>query len=151
MSKNLVGVLIKSALGLVGVLVLMVAAAILAAYLETRGIVSEGHAFLWVMSVFAVALMVGAFWVGLAWMRSIDEAAREAHKSAWYWGGTAGMAVGGVGVILATLPQAESLSFAAFEGRTDPAAYMAAGAMGMMLLMLVGYSIAWDVWWLARR
>ena len=76
MSKNLVGVLIKSALGLVGVLVLMFVAGVVAGYLEAAGVITEGHAFLWVMSVFAVALMVGAFWVGLAWMRSIDEAAR---------------------------------------------------------------------------
>ncbi len=151
MSKNLVGVLIKSAVGLVGILLLVFVAGIAAGYLGAHGVISEDHAFLLVMSFFAVIMMIGAFWVGLAWMRSIDEAAREAHKSAWYWGGTAGMAVGGIGIILATLPQAESLSIAAMDGRTDPAIYMATGAMGMMLLMLVGYTIAWGVWWLARR
>ncbi|PZU76890.1 MAG: hypothetical protein DI531_01020 [Brevundimonas sp.] len=55
-----------------------------------------------VIAVFAAVLMAGALWIGAEWMRVIDEAAREAHKAAWYWGGTAGMCVSGVGLVLAS-------------------------------------------------
>jgi len=107
---------------------------------------------IWGMGAFAVLAMIGAMAVSVFWMRNIDEAAREAHKSAWFWGGTGGMAAGGVLVILASLPQAESLNLAAwFTDRTDPAAYMATGAFAMLTLMIVGYALAWVWWWLARR
>ena len=151
MSKNLVGVLIKSALGLVVILALVFLAGIVAGYLGAQGVVAEGSVKLWIAAVFAVLMMAGAMWGGAAWMGSIDEAAREAHKSAWYWGGTGGMAVAGVGVIMASLPQASSLTLVGINGRTDPAAYMAAGAMGLLMLMMLGYGVAWGIWWLARR
>lgn len=107
---------------------------------------------LWTMGPFAVLAMIGAMAVSVYWMRSIDEAAREAHKSAWFWGGTGGMAVGGVLVILISLPQAERLQLpAVFTSRTDPAAYMATGAFAMLTLMIIGYALAWGWWWLARR
>ena len=102
------------------------------------------------MSAVTVILMAGALWVGALWMRSIDEAAREAHKSAWYWGGCAGMCVGGVGVILSRLPQAATIRIPTL-GDPTPAAYAAAGAMMMLGLMLLGYTLAWAWWWLARR
>ena len=79
-----------------------------------------------------------------------DEAAREAHKSAWYWGGTAGMAVGGVAMVLSRLPQAASIRIPTL-GDPTPAGYAATGAMMMLCLMLLGYTLAWAWWWLARR
>jgi pheromone shutdown protein TraB len=107
---------------------------------------------LWGIGAFAVLAMIGSMVVSVYWMRNIDEAAREAHKSAWFWGGTGGMAAGGVLVILSSLPQAETLKLSAwFTSRTDPAAYMATGAFAMLTLMIVGYSLAWAWWWLARR
>ncbi|QYF86299.1 hypothetical protein [Brevundimonas sp. PAMC22021] len=102
------------------------------------------------MSVATVILMAGALWVGALWMRNIDEAAREAHKSAWYWGGTAGMAVGGVGVVLSRLPQAATIQIPTI-GDPTPATYAAMGAVMMLGLMLLGYTIVWAWWWWARR
>ena len=62
-----------------------------------------------------------------------------------------GMAVGGVLVCLTTLPQAASLSIPSWlDGRTDPAAYAATGAFGMMLFMLAGYTVVWAWWWITR-
>ncbi|MBJ7486004.1 hypothetical protein [Brevundimonas sp.] len=150
MAKGLWGVIGKSVLGLLGLLVLLFVTGVAFGYMSAHGVMTSDDAVVWIMTIFAVLVMIGSLWVGVAWMRSIDEAAREAHKSAWYWGGTAGMAVGGVGVILSGLDQAEALRFAV-SGRTDPAAYMAAGAMLMLLLMLAGYTIVWAWWWLARR
>jgi hypothetical protein len=100
----------------------------------------------------ALLLMVGAFWVGVLWMRSIDEAAREAHKWAWYWGGTAGMAVGGALMLLTIVPRDVPLRVPLILGDTpDPAGYAASGAFGLMMLMTLGYSVAWAVWWLRHR
>ncbi|WP_313002893.1 hypothetical protein [Brevundimonas sp.] len=105
-----------------------------------------------IIGVFAVISMVIAMWISLKWMRSIDEAAQEAHKWAWFWGGSSGMAVGGVFVILASLPQAAAINIPAwYSERSDPAAYAATGAFAMLTLMLIGYGVAWAWWWLGRR
>ncbi len=101
---------------------------------------------------FAVVSMLIAMWISLKWMSIIDEAAQEAHKWAWFWGGSSGMAVGGVFIILASMPQAASLKIPAwYAERADPAAYAATGAFAMLTLMLIGYTIAWAWWWLGRR
>ncbi|HEX8661105.1 MAG TPA: hypothetical protein VF686_04500 [Brevundimonas sp.] len=150
MSKRLWPVIGKSILGLIALLALIFVVGIAVGFLSAHGTVSAERAVVPVMTVFAVAMMIGGMAVTVAWMRAIDEAAREAHKAAWFWGGCSGMAVGGVGLVLASLPQAETLQFAALDGRTDPAAYMAAGAFAMMSLMTLGYIVVWVWWWLAR-
>lgn len=105
-----------------------------------------------VVIAFAAVTMLIAMWISLKWMSSIDEAAQEAHKWAWFWGGSSGMAVGGVFVILAAMPQAAMLRIPAwYSERTDPAAYAATGAFAMLTLMLIGYGVAWAWWWWARR
>lgn len=105
-----------------------------------------------VICVFAGFSMLIAMWISMKWMRSIDEAAQEAHKWAWFWGGSSGMAVGGVFVILASLPQTATINIPAwYAERTDPAAYAATGAFAMLTLMLIGYGVAWVWWWWARR
>ena len=40
----------------------------------------------------AVAFAVPVAWLALNYWRAIDEAAREAQKWAWFWGGSGGMA-----------------------------------------------------------
>ena len=80
------------------------------------------------------------------WWERIDEAAREAHKWAWWWGGCTGMAVGG----------ALLLTITSREGELDLAGMAAdqALASGMLLMLtcqVVGYGIAWIVWWAKRR
>lgn len=138
----------------VAIAVLVLGAAITGAvlgYLSAEPGQAAG-AVVWIIAFSAVILMVGAIAVSVIWMRSIDEAAREAHKAAWFWGGSTGMALGGAVIVLSLLPGAETLDLPAFwAGRTDPAAYAAAGASAMLLLMLVGYTIVWAWWWLARR
>ena len=151
MAKGLWGVLAKAALGLLGGFLVLLIGGVTFAFLAAHGTISRDDAVVWTMTGFAVYLMIWALWIGAAWMGSIDEAAREAHKAAWYWGGCAGMAVGGVGIILAGLDQAKNMTFTTYDGRTDPVAYMAVGATGIVLLMLAGYTIVWAWWWLARR
>ena len=122
-------------------------------YLSASGVVIEpGLVLVWLLVGIAVAAMTGAMAITVAWMRAIDEAAREAHKSAWFWGGCGGMAVGGVLVILASAPQAAAIRLSSwFPDRTDPAAYAATGAGALALLMVAGYTVAWAWWWWKRR
>jgi hypothetical protein len=151
MTPKLKSLIARTAMGLVAALALVFVAAIAAQYLSARGGWDADHAELWILGPFAVVAMIGAYGVGVAWMRSIDEAAREAHKSAWYWGGTAGMAVGGVPLILSSLPQATAIDLPVLYGQASPAAYAATGAFAMMMLMLIGYMVVWTWWWLRRR
>lgn len=142
--------------GLVGMLVLGFMAGGIAGYLDASdgGATSVGTSTraLWILGAFAAVAMVAATLFNIKWMRSIDEAAQEAHKSAWFWGGTAGMSVGMVVLVLSSLPHAESLRVSSmFSERTDPAAYMATGAFGILFLMLIGYGLAWLWWWWSRR
>lgn len=126
---------------------------IVVGYLSAHGAeIDSARVGLGLITFVAVAAMGGAMAVTVAWMRSIDEAAREAHKSAWFWGGCGGMAVGGVLVIIASVPQAAALDIPAALGiRNDPAALMALGAAALGLLMTAGYTLAWAWWWWRRR
>ncbi|MDP1913573.1 hypothetical protein [Brevundimonas sp.] len=151
MAKGLKSVFLWSAVGLAVLTALVFVAVAVVGYFSAEGSLDEARAMVWIMGVFAVLIMIGSMVGGAAWMRSIDEAAREAHKAAWYWGGSGGMAVGGVLVCLASLPQAGAIHIPSWlDGRTDPAAYAATGAFGMMLLMLIGYTVVWAWWWITR-
>ncbi len=152
MAKGLKSVFLWSGVGLAALIALMFLAATAVGYFAAEGSLDRDQATAWVMGVFVILLMIGSLAAGVAWMRSIDEAAQEAHKWSWYWGGSGGMAVGAVLVCLATLPQASSIHIPSWlEGRTDPAAYAATGAFAILLLMLAGYILAWAWWWLRRR
>jgi hypothetical protein len=143
---------LQTVIGAAAFMLLTFGIAVCIGYLSASGAeFPTGGAMLWLMVGFAVIVMAGALGVGALWMRSIDEAAREAHKAAWYWGGSGGMAAGGVLMILSSLPQAATVAIPSFlSDRTDPAAYAATGAFAMMSLMLIGYIIVWAWWWLAR-
>ena len=140
--------------GLTTLIVLPLAGAFVAGFLQ-------GHAgqepdffaaIPWIVAPLVVGMMVTVLVVALVWMRTIDEAAREAHKVAWFWGGLTGLAFGGAAVILATLPHAAAFQPAAWFGvRDDPAAYMALGAGLLAGLMVAGHLVAWAWWWLTRR
>jgi len=145
--------LIQSAVGLgLVVLAAFVTGGVLGFMKASGKDLMSSSAALWTVGVFAVVTMLVAMWVSLKWMSSIDEAAQEAHKWAWYWGGSSGMAVGGALVIMASLPQAAAINIPAwYSDRVDPAAYAATGAFAMLTLMLIGYGVAWAWWWWARR
>lgn len=152
MSPELLKIIKRSGLAIIAILVLALGAGIVVGYASAGGFETANTALAWVLGVVAILLMVLAVWMGAAWMRNIDEAAQEAHKWAWYWGGTSGMAAAGVLVIMANLPQTAALRLPSLLGdRTDPAAYLASGAFGMMGALLVGYMVAWGWWWMRRR
>ena len=84
----------------------------------------------------------------LYWWRALDEAAREAHKWAWWWGGNLGFIVGGAAVVIAALAGVNLLPAAV--PHTD-AALIALGVAAAFAAQAVGYGIAWCGWWIARR
>lgn len=92
------------------------------------------------------ASMLGAMLVALWWWRDIDEAAKEAHKWAWWWGGCSGMALGGV-LLMTALARSEVAPLQA----DDTGALFAGGIMVLLLFQIIGYGIAWAVWWLKHR
>ena len=95
---------------------------------------------------FSVAMgagLVGCVW----WWRGIDEAAREAHKVAWWWGGTGGMAVGGVILLSIALPDEGALLLQGMSAED----IFTAGMVAVLGFQILGYTIAWAVWWLRHR
>lgn len=113
--------------------------------------VLENQSFIWIIGAIAVVLSLGSFAYGAYWMKSIDEAAQEAHKWSWFWGGSAALAVGMVAFVLSFAPATEKWDVPTLHDRADPVAYAASGAFGLMLLLIIGYSIAWAWWWFSRR
>ena len=81
----------------------------------------------------------------LSW-RNLDEAAREAHKWAWYWGGSLAIIPG---FIFASL--SSSVEWAGRLSLRTPGELVQFGALTVLASMLVGYLIAWGVWWLRTR
>lgn len=102
----------------------------------------------WLWLAVMLALMGWAVVWTLAYWRQLDELARAAHERAWFWGGSAGKAVGLSAVLIASAtPPLRDLTF---PGVT-PMELVALGAFGVTMLMLIGYGVAWAIiWWRAR-
>ena len=90
--------------------------------------------------------MAAAIVLCVWWWRRIDEAAREAHKWAWWWGGCTGMVVGGA-FLLTAFSREGDVGF----GAVPLNAVLAAGMVLMLGCQLIGYTVAWMVWWAKRR
>lgn len=116
-----------------------------------EGTFGAGVGLIWLALPLALVVAAGSLWFGAVWMKSIDEAAQEAHKWAWYWGGSTGMAVAMVGFLLAFMPQSTGWTLPTIGGRTDAVAYAVTGGGFVIVLMLAGYSLAWALWWFQRR
>jgi hypothetical protein len=87
------------------------------------------------------------------WWRGIDEMAREAHKQAWFWGGS-------IGLTLAVLP----ITFGWWGLRGRPMEGLAdlspndilfggvvVGFLAATAFSLLGYLIAWLIFWMRNR
>jgi len=102
------------------------------------------------LAVTVVAMSVGmavAIWACLGWWRTLDEAAQEAHKWAWWWGSTGGLALGSIALLTVFIASADRDLVIALPTR-DLIYLTAVGTVGVQA---VGYGIAWAVWWLKRR
>ena len=98
-------------------------------------------AYLVIGAIVSMALtMAIALW---SW-KGYDEAAREAHKSAWWWGSTFGLAT------------AFPFYVAVEQGLLDlelesPMAGLRVGIVGALAVMSLGYFVFWAGWWLGKR
>jgi hypothetical protein len=99
------------------------------------------------LALAAVAAIGVGGWVTVIYWRNVDEAAREAHKFAWFWGGSGGLLLALPILALLDTPTLEALG----GGGRDPAQWVCLGVFGLMLLQMAGYGLVWAGWWLSRR
>ena len=124
-------------------------------YLENREGLPEPLAALgavmnspWFLVLFFGAVMTWSLVATFAYWTAIDELAREAHKRAWFWGGSAGMAV--AASLLMTATVMEPFASFSFDGISHMQLLLW-GGYGMFSVGLLGYLIAWAIfWWRAR-
>ena len=88
--------------------------------------------------------MAAGLWVCAHWWRALDEAAQEAHKWAWWWGSTVGLAIGSVALFTLAYAAPDALTAAPKDLLLGGAAILGAG-------QIAGYGVAWAFWWLQRR
>lgn len=101
-----------------------------------------------------LAFICFTFIIGLPlmwmWWRKVDEAVREAHKWAWFWGGSIGMMLG-VFLATANIFMDGQLIAPLLASRGFGACPFEAGLIAMILLVTYGYVAAWAFWWWKHR
>jgi len=103
-----------------------------------------------ICTLWAVALTV------YHWKR-LDEAARAAHRWAWYWGGSSGLALAMVTVGLSTTWPDLGAAFTSlatyFQGPkwTAEQGHLFFGVVFTAMMQGLGFLGAWLFWWIAKR
>ena len=106
-----------------------------------------GPAIVALMAAVVIGLCALALWLMAMYWRRIDEAAREAHKWAWFWGGNIALIPAVLGFV--ALLERPDLGTPLLPGlEATPAHYVATGGVLVLGLLLVGYGLAWVGWWL---
>lgn len=100
----------------------------------------------WLAAVGIVSLIGSGSFI---WWRGIDEAQREAHKTAWYWGGSFGM-LAGLALLISAMQFAPGFLMVL---NPDGSArdYVIIGFAATVVAQSVGYLVAWALWWAVRR
>ncbi|HEY8617258.1 hypothetical protein [Phenylobacterium sp.] len=98
----------------------------------------------------AVISLVATAAASIFCWRALDEVAREAHKTAWMWGGSFGMVVAFLAFIAAEHHWPHLLETGLGGGRS-PADLVELGLIGVVSAQLVGYLLVWAGWWIAKR
>ena len=122
----------------------MAAGAVAGVVSATSDEASLGGAALIAAAVAVAMAMAAGLWACFRWWRGLDEAAQEAHKWAWWWGSTVGLAF--ASVILMTLRYG-----VADLGEAPVKDSLMLGAVLVAGCQTVGYGVAWAAWWLKRR
>lgn len=92
-----------------------------------------------------LVLVVLMTWACAIYWRRMDEVQKEAHKFAWYWGGSVGLGLAAGAMVIV---QRVGIGVPA---SADPADMIALGITLCMLCQIAGYLLVWAGWWLARR
>ena len=103
----------------------------------------------------AVLVLGGGVFGCLHW-RGLDETAREAHKSAWFWGGSFGLAFISLALVALMFAPGSGDALADYananRGHIHPTTFaILMGFLACCLAQMVGYALAWGRWWLKRR
>lgn len=115
------------------------------ALLENVGILLPA----WLAGLAAVAVGGLTMLWSRGWWSRVDEAVREAHKTAWYWGGSVGM-VPVMGLAAALLFDRSGVSLERFAAAPGDGGLILTGIVVTLLLQLTGYGLFWAGWWLSR-
>ncbi|ADG11332.1 hypothetical protein B7G68_14775 [Caulobacter segnis] len=100
-------------------------------------------------TMFGIAFAIFAPLLGIAsvvYWRNIDEAAREAHKFAWLWGGSVAMLV-----VLALAFLVGDARLVAWMGERSPSGWVMFGVLSLTTAQMIGYGLVWAGWWLRQR
>jgi hypothetical protein len=95
-------------------------------------------------------LIVAAGFGAVVYWRRLDEAAREAHKFAWYWGGSFGMAIAIVLAVTLTRGGLDT-QLARMSEAAGPGNFVSLGMMAAMGVQAVCYLVVWAGWWISKR
>lgn len=97
-----------------------------------------------------VLIMGAAMVYSIRWWRGVDEAVRQAHSWAWYWGGSTGLAFVGIFYMASVFTDGEvSRRLVEMLGVAGREVELGVGIATVP--MLFGYGIAWVIWWLRHR
>ena len=110
-----------------------------------------------VMTVLLGLAMLWAATLTIYHWKRLDEAARSAHRWAWYWGGSLGLAAAMIFAAASlTWPGLQSVFTALAQTfdepkRTPEQAYLFLGVAFTGVAQGIGFLGAWFYWWLAKR
>lgn len=105
----------------------------------------------------ASALLIGGLVLAVVQFQALDEVAKQAHYVAWYWGSLAVLGViAMINIASFAFNDARAADWLAGSllrlwGETAPNEAFMAGLMTGPVLMVVGFSVWWAVFWLRRR
>jgi len=101
----------------------------------------------------AIIIVIGV--LAVLQFNTLDEMAKQAHYLAWYWGGLVGLsAMGAIAIALAVAPSTFTYIEGLMQqhaGKTDPETAFLLGSALTPILMMVGFTGWWTVYWLRRR
>lgn len=90
--------------------------------------------------------------LSIVWWRSLDELAQEAHKSAFFWGGSTAMGVVMLPLlIMMELAQRDSFGLASVPGNEGYVYGLYAGVAISIGAVMGGYFLAWILFWWRKR
>lgn len=106
--------------------------------------------------IYMTLLTIGATGIilvaAIVWWRSLDELAREAHKIAWFWGGSFGMLLV-LPVIIGILEMVrrDALDLKEMPPEIGLVLGLSIGVGAAVGGAVLGYFIAWLIFWARKR
>ena len=98
--------------------------------------------------ILPIFIAVAVLPITIIWWRKTDEGVREAHKWAWFWGGSLGMLAALMLIMLdANFGRGGVASLGVVFGTSD----VETGALVTVTATGIGYMLAWGLWWLRHR